>query len=120
MLGDYVKNTYVNGGPPGISADRLNNNEDKTAELDTAQAAHLADYATYASVKVGDVYTVVDFKRADTTLYLKSTLSNPDANGYYQTDTIKEYDSAGTTVIKTTVWTLTYDADGYIVTKVVA
>ena len=41
-LGDYAKNAYVNGGPPGISADRLNNNEDKTAELDTAQAAHLA------------------------------------------------------------------------------
>ena len=41
-LGDYAKNTYVNGGPPGISADRLNNNENKTAELDTAQAAHSA------------------------------------------------------------------------------
>ena len=39
MLGDYVKNTYVNGSAPGISADRLNNNEDKTAELDTQTAA---------------------------------------------------------------------------------
>lgn len=45
-LGDYGKNTYVNGGPPGISADRLNNNENKTAELDTAQAAHLAEDAS--------------------------------------------------------------------------
>ena len=44
-LGDYAKSMYVNGGPPGISADRLNNNENKTAELDTAQAAHLADVA---------------------------------------------------------------------------
>ena len=46
-LGDYEKIVYVNGGPPGISAARLNNHENKTEELDTAQAAHLAEKATY-------------------------------------------------------------------------
>lgn len=45
-LGDYVKTAFVNGGPPGISAERLNNNENKTAELDAAQAAHLAESAS--------------------------------------------------------------------------
>lgn len=42
-LGDYSKTTYVNGAAPGISAERLNRNEDKTAELDTVVAAHLSD-----------------------------------------------------------------------------
>ncbi|MHB1651383.1 MAG: hypothetical protein ACYCVD_02765 [Desulfitobacteriaceae bacterium] len=42
-LGDYVKTTFIEGSAPGLSATRLNNNENKTAELDQAQAAHLAD-----------------------------------------------------------------------------
>ncbi len=42
-LGDYIKIIYVNGAAPGISAERLNRNEDKTAELDTAVAAHISD-----------------------------------------------------------------------------
>ena len=33
-LGNYVKTTFVEGSPPGISAARLNNHENKTAELD--------------------------------------------------------------------------------------
>lgn len=37
-IGDYTKTTYVSGTAPGISADRLNNNEDKTNELDKAFA----------------------------------------------------------------------------------
>jgi len=35
-LGDYTKTTYENGTAPGISAERLNNNENKTDELDKA------------------------------------------------------------------------------------
>lgn len=46
-LGDYTKTEYVNGQAPGISAQNLNKNEDKTEELDTVVAAHLADYAQY-------------------------------------------------------------------------
>lgn len=45
-LGDYEKTVYKNGEAPGISANNLNKNEDKTAELDQTVAAHLADYAT--------------------------------------------------------------------------
>ena len=45
-LGDYTKVTYINGQAPGISANNLNNNENKTEELDNALAAHLAEKAT--------------------------------------------------------------------------
>ena len=45
-VGDYTKVTYVNGTAPGISAPNLNNNENKTDELDTALATHLATKAS--------------------------------------------------------------------------
>ena len=45
-LGDYEKTIYVNGQAPGISAQNLNRNENKTEELDTTLAAHLAEKAT--------------------------------------------------------------------------
>lgn len=43
-LGDYAKTAYVNGSAPAISAANLNNNENKTDELDTAVESHLVDY----------------------------------------------------------------------------
>lgn len=86
--------------------------------LETMQ--QVADYNVYASTKVGDYYTIVDYKRADATLYCKSALSNVDSNGYYQICTLKFYNALGTTAIKTLTWTLTYDANGTIITKVVA
>ena len=57
-LGNYIKTTYVDGSAPGISAARLNNNEDKTAELDTQTAAYLADNAKKISfAPVADAIT---------------------------------------------------------------
>ena len=50
-LGDYAKTAYVNGAAPGISAARLNNNENKTAELDTGVTAHLADYVRHITAE---------------------------------------------------------------------
>jgi len=41
--GDYTKTTYINGSPPALSAANLNNNENKTAEIDSLLALHLAD-----------------------------------------------------------------------------
>lgn len=79
----------------------------------------LTDYNEYASGKdTNGIYTVMEYKRTDGTLYLKSTLSNPDASGNYQTMTWQFYDAAGTSVLSTKTWTLTYDADGKIVSKV--
>lgn len=48
-LGDYSKTTYINGAPPGISAPRLNNNEDKTAELDTQLESHVNNTAPHGA-----------------------------------------------------------------------
>lgn len=62
-LGDYEKTTYVNGGPPGISAERLNNNENKTAELDQAVMSHLAETAQLSElghVEHGVLTTTLD------------------------------------------------------------
>ena len=39
-LGDYEKTVYKNGEAPGISANNLNKNENKTEELDTAVKTH--------------------------------------------------------------------------------
>ena len=81
----------------------------------------VADYDVYASTKDGSFYTVVDYKRlSDSTLYLKSTLSNKDANGYFQTCVLKFYGTDGITVTKTQTWSLTYDSDGLIINKVVS
>ena len=100
----------------------------EVGELDTAQAAHLADYMPHddetnsyaSSIDVNGIYTVVDFKRVDATLYLKSTLSNTDASGNYQTVTWQFYATDGTTLSLTKTWTLTYNIDNLIITKVVA
>lgn len=37
-LGDYAKTIFVNGTTPAINATNLNNNENKTKELDTVVA----------------------------------------------------------------------------------
>ena len=91
-------------------------------------AAHLVDYMPHddetnsyaSSIDANGIYTVVDFKRADATLYLKSTLSNTDASGNYQTVTWLFYATDGTTLNLTKTWTLTYDIGNLIITKVVA
>ena len=59
-LGDYLKTTWVNGGAPGLSAPRLNNIENKTAELDLAQAAHQADLATEISASHVELATAAE------------------------------------------------------------
>ena len=96
-LGDYEKTVYKNGQAPGLSANNLNKNEDKTEELDTAvkthgenttihitsnertawnaQAtkaefdAHLADYATFKenAIKIKTNITVLATNWVDDT-----------------------------------------------------
>lgn len=87
---------------------------------------HLDDYMPhddklnqYASdADENGIYRIVEFKRpGDGTLYMKSTLSNPDDNGNYQTVTWEFYDENGSQVKLKAIWTLTYDADGSIISK---
>lgn len=79
----------------------------------------IKDYNVVASSPdVDGIYTVVDYKRSDDTVYLRSTLSNK-VNGRYATVTLGQYDAAGT-LVSTKVWSLTYDANGLIQSKVVS
>lgn len=64
------------------------------------------------------IYTVVDYKRLDETLYMKSTLSGGTSPNYI-TCTWKFYDKTGTNLITTKIWDLNYDNDGIIISKVV-
>ena len=50
-LGDYTKTTYNSGSAPGISATRLNNNEDKTKELD-AETVSIQQSNAYRSLEI--------------------------------------------------------------------
>ena len=45
-LGDYTKVSYSNGTTPAINATNLNNNENKTKELDTEAGTHVANTTT--------------------------------------------------------------------------
>lgn len=74
--------------------------------------------ANYKVTKSGKdangIFTTVEYRRPDDTLFMRSVLSNPDANGNYQTDTWTFYAADGTTPVETKVWTITYDVDGDI------
>lgn len=72
-----------------------------------------------ASKDAKGIYTVVDYKRSDGTLYMKSTLSGGTSPNY-ATDTWRFYDDSGATVIKTITWTLAYDTDGNVIDAVPA
>lgn len=63
------------------------------------------------------VYPIVDYKRTDGTLYMRSTLTNANANGNYQTDTWRYYAADGTTLVKTVTWTIGYDSDGAVTSE---
>lgn len=90
------------------------------AQFKTDTEKELANYNEYSSVKdANGIFTVVEYKRSDSTVYMKSTLSNADANGNYQTNTWEYFDIDGVTLLKTLTWTITYDVDGNIVSKVV-
>lgn len=83
--------------------------QDATADYSTA--ASNMDATTY-------VYKTVQYKRfSSNTLYMQTTLSNPNISGDYQTLTIDYYAEDGITKTATHTWTLTYDAQHSVVTK---
>lgn len=80
----------------------------------------LSNYNSYASAKDSNgIFTVVDYKRTDNTLYMQSVLSG-GTSPQYTTDTWQFYNALGSSVIKTVTWTITYDVAGAITSKVVA
>lgn len=76
-------------------------------------------YSTYKSNQDDNgIYTTVTYKRADGTTHKVSELSNVDDNGNYTTQTVTYYQADGSTVDKTEVYTITYNADGDVESEV--
>lgn len=91
------------------------------AYTDTAPEAmqrNLGIFNVYKSGKdANGIFTIVEYKRADGTLYAKSELSG-GTSPQYTTRTITYYDTDGTTVLRTDTFTLTYDANGDLISEV--
>jgi hypothetical protein len=126
-LGDYAKTTYVNGSAPGISATRLNNNENKTAELDTALTTHQADYTLqvpYAGITTGtaNTYAIATPITALTTGMAVSVKFNLDSTGVSTLNWngkgakgIKKSTGANVTNLKAIgIYTMRYDGTNFI------
>lgn len=98
-----------------------------TAFVQSNLSTHLNDYMPHesslsqiaSSMDSNGIYTIVEFKRADNTLYMRSTATNPNSNGHYQTITWQFYASNGTTLSLTKTWTITYNSNGLAINKVV-
>ncbi|MGN7469636.1 hypothetical protein [Brevibacillus sp. SAFN-007a] len=102
----------VDGYHVGTGANQIPT-RDANGKLVADQLARLK--ITKSGKDASGKFTQVDYKReSDNTLFMRSVLSNPDANGNYQTDTWTYYKADGTTVAETKIWTITYDADGDI------
>lgn len=64
-----------------------------------------------------DIFTTIEWFRQDTTKDSQSVLSG-GTSPEYTTRTVTEYEADGTTVKRTTAYTLTYDVDGDLTTEV--
>jgi hypothetical protein len=88
---------------------------------DTAPEAmqrNLGKFNVYKSGKDSNgIFTTVEYKRPDGTLYARSVLSG-GTSPQYTTRTITYYAADGITVIRTDPYTLTYDADGDLISEV--
>ncbi|MTI49714.1 MAG: hypothetical protein FH761_17930 [Firmicutes bacterium] len=83
--------------------------------------AKIQDYSLYRSGKDSNSkFTVIEYKRPDGTLALKSTISGTqDADGNYPTRTEEYYNLDGTTIFATISYTRTFDSDGDLVSEVI-
>lgn len=79
--------------------------------------SELNQYAT--AMDANGIYTVIEYKRVDGTLYLKSTLSLPNTDGLYTKCVWEFYNNSGTLVELTKTWTFTIGLNGIIESKVV-
>lgn len=78
----------------------------------------LNNYNQYASSKdENGIFTVVEYKRNDSSLYMKSILSNADEEGNYRTMAWNFYDDTGVSSVDLVEWIISYDEEGSIVSK---
>lgn len=77
-----------------------------------AMQRNLERFSKYKSGKDSNgIYTTIEYKRADGTLFARSVLSG-GTSPQYSTRTITYYDTDGTTIIDTVTYNLIYDSDG--------
>lgn len=87
-----------------------------TADLSTLELSKFSSYST--NMDSNGIYTNVEWKRANSTTYAKSTLTGTSPN--YSQVTVDYYDAEGTTIINTITWNITYDANDFPYQRVVA
>lgn len=126
---DYVNISDLNDNADIVdeelkkNADALTSHQaDNTIHITQQERKKWNDAATQFSVYKSEkdengVFTVVEYKRADGTLYARSVLSG-GTSLQYTTRTITYYAADGTTVIRTDPYTLVYDADGDLINEV--
>lgn len=64
------------------------------------------------------MYKTVSYNRNDGTLYCKSTLLNPNSDGYFTRLIAQYYNTTGATVVRREEWQLAYDAEGRVINRV--
>ena len=90
----------------------------KESLVTVAQFGPTVTYSVYKSNRDDNgIYTTVTYKRADGTIYKISELSNL-IDGNYTTQTINYFKDDGSTVDKTEVYSITYNADGDVESEV--
>ncbi|MEK4883683.1 phage tail protein [Bacillus sp. FSL W8-0223] len=79
---------------------------------------NIGNFNVYKSGKDSNgIFTTVEYKRPNGTLYARSVLSS-GTSPQYTTRTVTYYAADGTTVIRTDTYTLTYDTDGDLISEV--
>lgn len=86
-----------------------------TTEVNSQSEIYTSDSTNYDSA--GNVYGVVDHKRKNGTMAMKTTLTTPNAKGQYTRLRQDIYNTSGTQVLETKTWVLVYDESGHVKTK---
>ncbi|WDU82261.1 hypothetical protein [Caloramator sp. Dgby_cultured_2] len=121
-------NTHINTAAPHSGHAPLNHTHPKADVIDFAHTHSINEITNlFANIPLtlkqeksgkdsNGIYTQVNYKREDGTLYMRSVLSG-GTSPQYTTRTITVYDTDGTTALETITHTLTYDSDGNVVSE---
>ncbi|MCQ5366082.1 phage tail protein [Anoxybacillus salavatliensis] len=113
---DYVKHITAAERAAWNSAEA--NAKAYTDSAPEAMQRNLGIFNVYKSGKdANGIFTIVEYKRANGTLFARSVLSD-GTSPQYTTRTVTYYDTDGTTVLRTDTYTLTYDTDGDLISEV--
>jgi hypothetical protein len=83
----------------------------------TSNSLRLSVY--WLNKDINGIFTEMDYKREDGTLFMKS-VSSGGTSPNYTTRTETYYDADGTTVLQTLTYTITYDLDGDPISEVIS